>query len=187
MKKIIIGIAAVAFLFGTALGNNYSENKIEDLYFEIEEAYDNGYFDGTDEGYNEGYEEGINFGYEEGYSEGYSVGFEEGETEVLDTLSEANETYDDGYEDGFEIGYSSGYEDGFADGKNSSVKSAPKAETKESAEAKIDYVLNKNTKKFHYPYCSSVNDMKASNRWNFSGSREEVIAKGYVPCKRCNP
>lgn len=50
-----------------------------------------------------------------------------------------------------------------------------------------DYVLNKNTKKFHYPWCSSVDDIKAKNRKDFTGTREEVIAQGYVPCKRCNP
>jgi hypothetical protein len=47
--------------------------------------------------------------------------------------------------------------------------------------------VNKNTKKFHLPGCSSVNDIKASNRWDFSGTREEVISKGYIPCKRCYP
>lgn len=50
-----------------------------------------------------------------------------------------------------------------------------------------DYVLNKNTKKFHYPYCSSVSRMKAKNRKDFFGSREEVISMGYVPCKNCDP
>ena len=50
-----------------------------------------------------------------------------------------------------------------------------------------DYVVNRNTKKFHYPYCDSVNDMKAKNRIDFTGSREELIDMGYTPCKRCNP
>ncbi len=49
------------------------------------------------------------------------------------------------------------------------------------------YILNTNTKKFHYPECSSVRDMKEKNKQVFTGSREEVIANGYVPCKRCNP
>lgn len=51
----------------------------------------------------------------------------------------------------------------------------------------ITYVLNTNTKKFHYPTCSSVNDMKEKNKQIYTGSREEVINMGYVPCKRCNP
>ena len=49
------------------------------------------------------------------------------------------------------------------------------------------YVLNTNTKKFHLPDCSSVKTMKDKNKQIFNGSREEVIAQGYKPCKRCNP
>lgn len=51
----------------------------------------------------------------------------------------------------------------------------------------ITYVLNTNTKKFHYPTCSSVDDMKEKNKQIYTGSREEVINMGYAPCKRCNP
>ena len=51
----------------------------------------------------------------------------------------------------------------------------------------ITYVLNTNTKKFHYPTCSSVDDMKEKNKQIYTGSRDEVINMGYVPCKRCNP
>ena len=49
------------------------------------------------------------------------------------------------------------------------------------------YVLNTNTMKFHYPSCSSVDDMKEKNKQIYTGSREDVISMGYVPCKRCNP
>ena len=49
------------------------------------------------------------------------------------------------------------------------------------------YVLNTNTKKFHYPTCSSVDDMKEKNKQIYTGNREDVINMGYVPCKRCNP
>ena len=51
----------------------------------------------------------------------------------------------------------------------------------------VTYVLNKNTKKFHYPDCASVDDMAAKNRLDVSWDRDEVIAKGYVACTRCNP
>lgn len=54
-------------------------------------------------------------------------------------------------------------------------------------EEEPDYILNVNTKKFHYPSCSSVEDMKETNKQPFSGEREEVIGQGYVPCKRCDP
>lgn len=50
-----------------------------------------------------------------------------------------------------------------------------------------DYVANKNTGKFHYPYCSSVKQMKESNKLYFNGTRDELISKGYDPCKKCNP
>jgi len=49
------------------------------------------------------------------------------------------------------------------------------------------YICNKNTKKFHDPACSSVNEMSEKNKLAVTLSREEVIAQGYVPCKRCNP
>ncbi len=50
-----------------------------------------------------------------------------------------------------------------------------------------EYILNTNTKKFHYPSCVSVGQMKESNKQAYTGSRDEVIAQGYVPCKKCNP
>lgn len=49
------------------------------------------------------------------------------------------------------------------------------------------YILNKNTKKFHYPWCSSVDQMKEKNKIEFTGDRQTVIDRGYDPCGRCNP
>lgn len=49
------------------------------------------------------------------------------------------------------------------------------------------YVLNKNTKKFHRPDCSSVQDIKPKNKQEFSGNTEALIQQGYSPCKNCNP
>lgn len=49
------------------------------------------------------------------------------------------------------------------------------------------YVANRNTKKFHYTYCNSVKQMKEKNKVYFDGDRQELINKGYVPCKNCNP
>ena len=51
----------------------------------------------------------------------------------------------------------------------------------------ITYVLNTNTMKFHSPSCPSVADMKAKNRQDFYGTRDEAIAAGYSPCGRCHP
>ena len=49
------------------------------------------------------------------------------------------------------------------------------------------YIVNTNTRRFHLPSCSSVREMKESNRENFTGSREELIEEGYIPCGKCRP
>ena len=60
-------------------------------------------------------------------------------------------------------------------------------ETDPPADNGRDYVVNTNTKKFHYPSCSSADDIKDSNRWEYHGTRDDLIGMGYVPCKRCDP
>lgn len=57
----------------------------------------------------------------------------------------------------------------------------------ETATTQTDYVLNKNTKKFHYTGCSSVKQMKDKNKKFYTGTREECISMGYDPCGKCNP
>lgn len=49
------------------------------------------------------------------------------------------------------------------------------------------YILNTNTKKIHLPTCSSVDQMKETNRQTYEGTLEELKNMGYSPCKRCNP
>ncbi len=51
----------------------------------------------------------------------------------------------------------------------------------------MDYVLNTSGKKFHMPDCSSVKTMKAENKEEYHGARENLILQGYVPCGSCNP
>lgn len=53
--------------------------------------------------------------------------------------------------------------------------------------ANTEYVLNVNTKKFHKPTCSAAKQMKEENKQEYSGSRDDLIAQGYEPCKKCNP
>ena len=48
------------------------------------------------------------------------------------------------------------------------------------------YIGNKNSKKFHYPWCTSVAEMRESNKVTLR-SREEAIRSGYTPCKICKP
>ncbi len=49
------------------------------------------------------------------------------------------------------------------------------------------YIANKNTKKFHYPSCNSVKQMKDSNKKYLNCTREAAISQGYSPCRNCNP
>lgn len=68
-----------------------------------------------------------------------------------------------------------------------SKQSENTAEQEEQTEQEREYVLNTNTKRFHYPDCDSVSDMKEKNRENFKGKREKLMEDGYVPCGRCKP
>lgn len=61
-------------------------------------------------------------------------------------------------------------------------QSNPPAQNVEST-----YILNVNTKKFHYPSCSSVKQMSDKNKQTYTGSRDDLISQGYDPCKKCNP
>jgi len=49
------------------------------------------------------------------------------------------------------------------------------------------YILNTNSKKFHYSSCSSVKQIKNENYKKYLGDRQELINMGYTACKRCNP
>lgn len=65
--------------------------------------------------------------------------------------------------------------------------SVPRATAASTPIPGTTYVLNRNTKKFHKPSCSSVKQIKDSNRVDYFGTYSEVINMGYQPCKRCNP
>ncbi len=49
------------------------------------------------------------------------------------------------------------------------------------------YIGNADSKKFHYEYCISIKRMKEENKIYMECTREEAIAQGYIPCKKCNP
>lgn len=59
--------------------------------------------------------------------------------------------------------------------------------TVEKESEELSYVLNTNTKKFHYPDCRGVKQMKDKNKQNYTGTREELIQMGYDPCGMCHP
>jgi DNA-entry nuclease len=58
---------------------------------------------------------------------------------------------------------------------------------KEDDNTEQTYILNTNSGKFHDPNCSSVADIKDSNKVEYTGTREKLINGGYEPCGRCKP
>lgn len=76
-----------------------------------------------------------------------------------------------------EIDYSTG---------DSSYTEVP-TESEEPSESEITYILNTNSKKFHYPSCTSAQKISDKNREETDKSREELIAIGYDPCGNCDP
>ncbi len=49
------------------------------------------------------------------------------------------------------------------------------------------YIINVKSRKFHYPTCAGVAEMKEENKLEYSGAREKLIEAGYDPCGMCNP
>ena len=56
-----------------------------------------------------------------------------------------------------------------------------------AVQTECTYILNTNTKRIHLPSCSSVNEMKPSNRMEFSGDISGLLEQGYRSCGRCHP
>lgn len=63
----------------------------------------------------------------------------------------------------------------------------PETDLNDAPSAGTDYIVNTNTDKFHYPDCRSVKQMKESNKWYYTGIRDDLIAQGYDPCGNCHP
>ena len=71
--------------------------------------------------------------------------------------------------------------------QQAAVQTESVKETSAPVSTGTEYILNTNTKKFHYPSCSGVKQMKASNKKEYTGSRDDLIAQVYDPCNKCNP
>ena len=67
------------------------------------------------------------------------------------------------------------------------INTKPYAEDNKNTEISSKYILNTNSNKFHYSSCSAVDRMSESNKQEYSGSRQDLINRGYDPCKLCNP
>ena len=61
-----------------------------------------------------------------------------------------------------------------------------KAEADNGPQVSVHYIANTNTKKFHISTCRAVKMMKAKNMYE-SDDRDELISRGFVPCKICWP
>lgn len=91
---------------------------------------------------------------------------------------------------GIDIDYATGDSKRSSDPAETVLKTVPEQKTEPEPTKEpqsVTYILNTNTKKFHYPGCSSIRDMKEKNKQEFYGTREEAIQKGYCPCGRCHP
>ena len=90
---------------------------------------------------------------------------------------------------GININYATGDSSAYGTNKTAVTEQATQAVTQAASQqtSTESYILNTNTKKFHRPSCSSVKQMKESNKKSSSESRDALIAAGYDPCKKCNP
>ncbi|MBQ6555181.1 MAG: copper amine oxidase N-terminal domain-containing protein [Firmicutes bacterium] len=71
--------------------------------------------------------------------------------------------------------------------KSTPVQQTQKATAANTNAAVKTYVLNTNTMRIHYPSCSSVGKIKPENYQEYTGTFDELTAKGYVACGNCHP
>lgn len=138
-------------------------------------SHDSGYMAGYTDGYSAaGGEEDIETIYERGYEAGIEAG--------------SSFDYDSAWQEGYDYGYRYGSSSSNTNTASSNTTPEPQAaETPASTVTTYDYVINTSTGKFHYSWCSSVGQMKESNKWYYTGTHDEVVNMGYVPCQRCCP
>lgn len=86
---------------------------------------------------------------------------------------------------GVGIDYATG--DSWLDNSSTTETQNNGSQTGSTENSEVTYILNTNSHIFHKPSCSSVDQMSDSNKQEFTGTRDEVIAMGYEPCGRCNP
>lgn len=80
-----------------------------------------------------------------------------------------------------------GLEIDYETGESWRVESASAGSGEQGVAVETAYVLNTSSMKFHMPDCDSVDDMSARNREEYTGTRDELIARGYEPCGGCHP
>lgn len=75
----------------------------------------------------------------------------------------------------------------YATGENWRAESASTEPDEADGATETTYVLNTRSRKFHLPDCDSVEDIHEHNREEYTGTRDELIARGYEPCGGCHP
>lgn len=62
---------------------------------------------------------------------------------------------------------------------------SPEAETTSPAEEKREFIVNKNSKKFHYTWCSFAPEPDSDSYSLVTSTAQELSQKGYSPCQKC--
>lgn len=120
------------------------------------------------------------------HSDGKTVTFTTGKNADADTLSGAGAGQKSNSSGSTSTAKASSGKSESTSSKAAAAASGKSSASSESGTTK-EYVINTNTGKFHKPDCSAVKKIKASNREDYTGNRNDLISKGYSPCKLCNP
>ena len=86
---------------------------------------------------------------------------------------------------GIAIDYATG--ESWLDGEEPQSSGGASSGGQAGGETEQHYVLNTNSKKFHLPDCSGVENMNPANRQDYTGSRQSLLDQGYSPCGTCKP
>lgn len=110
------------------------------------------------------------------------------QTIIYDCLAGGGETADLGYQSNSQtLDYFAPESTPFVGYTSPPAAASPPEVATQQPQAGTTYVLNTSTMKFHSPLCRDVGKISAGNRQDYTGTRDEVIAKGYSPCGHCHP
>ena len=77
--------------------------------------------------------------------------------------------------------------DGLVQSPPVTVTVIAKGEIPEDDEDLSGYVANKNSKIFHYAYCSFVDQINDANKLFFDCDRDYLLSEEFTPCETCKP
>lgn len=76
---------------------------------------------------------------------------------------------------------------GSSSGSGAASGNGSNSASNQGASEQQDCILNVKNKKFHKPDCSATSDISSANKQDFTGTRNQLIARGYSPCGICKP